>query len=86
MDTVYPSLWNDLHSEGDPLEGRCCARTRSGRPCQRWPVRQTGRCPNHGGMSTGPRTKRGKAAVSAYQKKRWAKYRAERAKERRKRA
>ena len=36
------------------------ARTRAGTPCKRWPVRRTGRCPNHGGMSTGPRTKTGR--------------------------
>ena len=37
-----------------PYDEKCGARTRAGTSCNRWPVRRTGRCPNHGGMSTGP--------------------------------
>ncbi len=38
---------------------RCGAKTRSGTPC-RSPAMKNGRCRMHGGMSTGPRTKKGK--------------------------
>jgi hypothetical protein len=40
---------------------RCGARTRSGRPCMRKVVLGKKRCPNHGGLSTGPRTPEGRA-------------------------
>ena len=30
-----------------------------------------GRCPNHGGLSTGPRTAEGRARIGAYQRQRW---------------
>jgi len=53
-------------------EKRCGARTRQGRPCLRRPVKGNRRCPNHGGLSTGPRTAEGRARISAVQKKRWA--------------
>jgi hypothetical protein len=38
---------------------RCCARTRAGHPCRRKGL-TNGRCRNHGGMSTGPKTREGK--------------------------
>jgi hypothetical protein len=44
---------------------RCGARTKRGDPCQRPAVARTGRCPNHGGKSTGPRTKEGIARIVA---------------------
>ncbi len=44
---------------------RCGARTKGGDPCQRPAVARTGRCPNHGGKSTGPRTKEGVARIVA---------------------
>jgi hypothetical protein len=44
---------------------RCAARTKGGDPCQRPAVARTGRCPNHGGKSTGPRTKEGIARIVA---------------------
>jgi hypothetical protein len=57
----------------------CCgARTRANRPCQAPAVADGLRCRMHGGASTGPRTEQGKAAVSAAQKARWAKWREER--------
>ena len=37
----------------------CGAKTRQATPCKRKPL-ANGRCPNHGGMSTGPRTVEGK--------------------------
>lgn len=39
----------------------CGAQTRKGTPCKRRTVRGKNRCPNHGGLSTGPRTAQGKA-------------------------
>ena len=38
---------------------RCGARTRKGTPCKRKAL-ESGRCPNHGGLSTGPRTTEGR--------------------------
>jgi hypothetical protein len=40
---------------------RCGARTRTGAPCQRKPVLGKKRCPNHGGLSSGPKTPEGRA-------------------------
>ena len=40
---------------------RCGAKTRAGRPCQRKVVLGKTRCPNHGGLSTGPKSPEGKA-------------------------
>ncbi|MEM6934027.1 MAG: HGGxSTG domain-containing protein [Pseudomonadota bacterium] len=38
---------------------RCGARTRTGAPCKRKPVAGKRRRPNHGGLSTGPKTPEG---------------------------
>ena len=58
------------------LENPCCgARTREDRTCKRPPVLGSDRCPNHGGMSTGPGTAEGKSRISAAQRKRWARHR-----------
>lgn len=43
----------------------CGAKTRKGTPCQRKLLLKGGKCPNHGGMSTGPKTDKGIAATSA---------------------
>lgn len=43
---------------------RCGAKTRSGKPCKA-PAMRNGRCRMHGGMSTGPRTPEGIAAIKA---------------------
>ena len=50
----------------------CGARTRTGQPCRRKGLGKGGRCPNHGGMSTGPRTPEGRARLAALLKARWA--------------
>ena len=42
---------------------RCGAKTRSGKPCQRFGNKINGRCKLHGGRSTGAKTKEGKLAV-----------------------
>jgi hypothetical protein len=57
-------------SAGIPV--RCCgARTRLGRPCIRKAL-ANGRCPNHGGLATGPKTEAGRQRISQAQKRRWA--------------
>lgn len=42
---------------------KCGAKTRSGKPCQRYGNKTNGRCKIHGGRSTGAKTKEGKLAV-----------------------
>ena len=44
---------------------RCGARTRRDTPCKRVALR-SGRCPNHGGLSTGPRTLAGRLRSLAH--------------------
>lgn len=43
----------------------CGARCRDGHACKRKSVPGKKRCPNHGGLSTGPRTPEGRARVAA---------------------
>lgn len=43
----------------------CLAKTRSGKKCQKPPIRGKSRCRLHGGLSTGPRTAEGKARIAA---------------------
>ena len=43
----------------------CCgAKTRAGTPCKRKDLYINGRCKMHGGLSTGPKTKKGKKKSS----------------------
>ena len=52
-------------------EGMVCgATTRAGTPCKRRDIYRSGRCKLHGGMSTGPRTKAGKAICAGNARKR----------------
>lgn len=64
------SLTNPLDQYGDPNKAKkpkkadrplCGAKTRKGIPCVRRAVPGKARCPNHGGLSTGPKTAEGKA-------------------------
>jgi len=43
---------------------KCGAKTRTGMPCKRKAM-SNGRCLNHGGLSTGPKTKTGKEKALA---------------------
>jgi transcriptional regulator with XRE-family HTH domain len=52
----------------------CGARTRSGARCRRKGL-DNGRCLNHGGLSSGPKTPAGRARIAEAQRKRWAKWR-----------
>lgn len=53
-------------------EHRCGAKTRAGHSCQRRGIGAGGRCRNHGGMSTGPRTEEGRRRIADAQRRRWA--------------
>ena len=44
---------------------RCGAKTRSSTPCAKFPMDGKRRCRLHGGLSTGPKTAAGKAAISS---------------------
>ena len=69
----------------DPVQTpiRCGAKTRSGAPCAKFPIEGKRRCRLHGGLSTGPRTSAGRAAISAANTKhgRYKNWREKRAKE-----
>jgi hypothetical protein len=65
---------------------KCGAKTRAGRPCRAAAVwdraaraPRNGRCKNHGGASTGPKTPEGKARIAEAQRARWEAWRAARA-------
>jgi hypothetical protein len=53
----------------------CGAMTRAGYPCRRRGFGRGGRCPNHGGLSTGPKTQDGKLRIAEAQRKRWQRWR-----------
>lgn len=64
-DTEKRALWRQWCDErGDfPPQCRdmaCGAQTRAGTPCKRRDLYRSGRCKLHGGLSTGPRTAKGK--------------------------
>lgn len=54
--------WCDYQTDFPPeCRGMTCgARTRAGTPCKRRDLYRSGRCKLHGGLSTGPRTAKGK--------------------------
>ena len=51
---VKPSFLEELY------QLRCGAKTRAGTPCKSKTLYSNGRCKLHGGLSTGPKTKKGK--------------------------
>ena len=53
----------------------CGARTRKGTSCRMRADPGKRRCKFHGGRSTGPRTKAGRARIAEAQRRRWAKFR-----------
>jgi hypothetical protein len=57
------------------LRPRCCAKTRAGAPCIMRVVPGKRRCRFHGGMSTGPKTKAGRARIAEAQRRRWKAFR-----------
>ncbi len=54
----YPEFPEDLR------DLRCGAKTRAGTPCKLNSIYSNGRCKFHGGLSTGAKTKEGKAKVA----------------------
>lgn len=66
MDEAHPrALWRQWYDHGGdfPAECRdmtCGARTRAGTPCRRRDLYRSGRCKLHGGLSSGPKTAKGK--------------------------
>ena len=55
---TFPELPEDLR------DLQCSAKTRAGTPCKLKSIYANGRCKFHGGLSTGPKTKAGKAKVA----------------------
>ncbi len=53
----------------------CGAMTRAGAPCRRKGLGQGGRCANHGGLSTGPKTQAGRLRIAEAQRQRWQRWR-----------
>ncbi|KTC84554.1 MULTISPECIES: HGGxSTG domain-containing protein [Legionella] len=69
------SLLSEIPQKSRANRVVCNATTRKGTRCQAPPVSinnepKNGRCKLHGGMSTGPRTEKGRAAISASNKRR----------------
>ena len=62
---------------------KCRGKTRAGVPCAKSPIEGKRRCRLHGGLSTGPKTSAGRAAISASNTKhgRYKNWREKRAKE-----
>ena len=56
---------HDLMNDPAQTPIRCGAKTRSGVPCAKFPIEGKRRCRLHGGLSTGPKTPAGRAAISA---------------------
>jgi hypothetical protein len=50
--------------KGNGMRARCGARTRRGTECAALALPGRSRCRHHGGLSTGPRTPEGKAAIA----------------------
>lgn len=69
----------DLERRRAAKQVRCGAKTRAGHPCKRKGLGNNGRCPNHGGLSTGPKTKAGRRRIALAQRERWKRWREERA-------
>jgi hypothetical protein len=70
-----------VRRDGRLHNGKCEAHARTtGKPC-RAPAMENGRCKLHGGLSTGPRTKKGLERTGAASRERmkrwWARWRAE---------
>lgn len=69
-----------LHFHATGLEDcgtLCGAKTRSGGSCLHKAIPGKTRCRFHGGKSTGPKTAGGKALIAEAQRKRWARWRAQ---------
>ncbi len=63
-----------IREQRRPPRKLCGAKTRRGTACLRKGLKN-GRCPNHGGCSTGPKTAEGRQRIAEAQRARWAKWR-----------
>ena len=58
----YPQYKREIPPYPEEVRGLMCgAKTRKGTPCKQLILFTNGRCKFHGGASTGPKTKKGKA-------------------------
>nr|WP_324289822.1 HGGxSTG domain-containing protein [Frigidibacter sp. RF13] len=62
-----------------PIQLRCGAIRKAGKPCRHKVQPGKKRCKFHGGCSTGPKSAEGRARIAEAQRKRWAKWLADRA-------
>jgi hypothetical protein len=70
--------WGLTEMAGHHLsDERCGARTRKGTSCRRRTY-PNGRCRNHGGLSTGPKTEAGRRRIAEAQRLRWKLWRLQR--------
>ena len=60
-----------LQQRSEPIRRTCGAQTRKGTPCKALGL-ANGRCRNHGGMSTGPKTAEGWARTRVARAAYWA--------------
>ena len=58
-------------------QATCGAQTRRKVPCHRKAL-ANGRCPNHGGLSSGPKTAEGRERIAEAQRARWTRWRSKR--------
>ncbi|GAB1381286.1 HGGxSTG domain-containing protein [Pararhodobacter aggregans] len=61
-----------------PRRPACAAKTRKGTPCTWKAEPGKARCKLHGGRSTGAKTEEGRERIAEAQRRRWARWRAER--------
>jgi len=63
-------MWENGQSGNPKGRPQCGARTRAGGTCKAKVVAGKSKCRMHGGLSTGPRTPKGRAAIVASNKRR----------------
>lgn len=68
------ALAAETKAKPKPERKLCGAKTRRNTACIRKAL-ANGRCPNHGGMSTGPKTEAGRQRIAEAQRQRWATWR-----------
>ena len=69
MDTYARAHAHVMGYDMNSVKKMCGAKTRQGTSCKNTRLYKNGRCKNHGGLSTGPRTEEGKARALANLKK-----------------
>lgn len=69
----HDRLRRDTDEQKHPRNQKCGALTRRGIRCIR-PGLKNGRCRNHGGLSSGPKSSEGRARIAEAQRLRWARW------------